>query len=77
MIVAAALVAAAAGLLSGCGSSLATVSGTVTYDGKPVEDGYITFTPADGKGKDGGGPIKNGHYRVTELPIMRANRRGR
>jgi hypothetical protein len=60
--------AAAAGLLSGCGSATATVSGEVSYDGKPVGQGYITFTPADGKGKDAGGPIAGGRYRVTGLP---------
>ena len=68
VLAAAVTLAGVAGLLAGCGSSLASVSGQVTYDGKPVEEGYITFTPADGKGKDAGGPIKNGRYRVTELP---------
>jgi hypothetical protein len=58
----------AAGLLSGCGPPMAAVSGEVTYDGQPVEDGYITFTPADGKGKDAGGPIATGRYRVSDLP---------
>ena len=38
--------AAVLGLLPGCGSSTATVSGEVTYDGQPVGDGYVTFTPA-------------------------------
>ena len=60
--------AGAAGLLSGCGPSTATVSGEVTYDAKPVEDGYITFTPSDGKGKDAGGPIAAGRYRISDLP---------
>src|SRR6516162_6805027 len=60
--------AAVLGLLPGCGSSTATVSGEVTYDGQPVGDGYVTFTPADGKGKDAGGPITGGHYEVAGLP---------
>jgi hypothetical protein len=68
MLAAVAALAGAAGLLSGCGPSAASVFGEVTYDGKPVEDGYITFTPADGKGKDAGGPIASGRYRITELP---------
>lgn len=68
MLVAAVTLAAAAGLLSGCGSSLGSVSGEVTYEGKPVGDGYITFTPSDGKGKDTGGPITSGHYQVSGLP---------
>ena len=65
---AAATLAAAAGLLAGCGSSAANVSGDVTYEGQPVGDGYITFTPADGKGKDAGAPIANGRYTVAGLP---------
>jgi hypothetical protein len=68
VLTAAVTLAVAAGLLAGCGSSLATCSGEVTYDGKPVGDGYITFTPADGKGKDAGGPISGGRYQVTGLP---------
>jgi hypothetical protein len=68
VLAAAVTLAAAAGLLAGCGSSLATCSGEVTYDGKPVGDGYITFTPADGKGKDAGGPITGGRYTVSGLP---------
>jgi len=55
-------------VLPGCGSSTATVSGEVTYDGNPVGDGYITFTPADGKGKDAGGPITGGQYKVEGVP---------
>jgi hypothetical protein len=58
----------AVSLFSGCGSSTANVSGEVTYDGTPVGDGYVTFTPADGKGKDAGGPIVAGRYRIADLP---------
>jgi hypothetical protein len=59
---------AAAALLPGCGSSTATVSGEVTLDGRPVGNGYITFTPEDGKGPDAGGVIVNGRYSVSRLP---------
>jgi len=59
---------AAAGLLPGCGSATATVSGEVTLDGRPVGSGYITFTPEDGKGPDAGGPIVDGRYSVSGLP---------
>jgi hypothetical protein len=60
---------AAAALLPGCGSSTATVSGEVTYDDQPVGDGgYITFTPADGNGKDVGAPITGGRYQITGVP---------
>src|SRR5262245_2351004 len=45
-------------LVLGCGhSSVATVSGEVTYEGEPVMDGMITFIPADGKGPVVGGRI--------------------
>jgi hypothetical protein len=67
-LAAAVALAATVWLSSGCGSSTATVTGEVTYDGNAVGDGYITFTPNDGKGKDGGGPITNGRYTVMGLP---------
>jgi hypothetical protein len=65
---AALVLAAATVLVPGCGDSTATITGEVTYDGKPVEDGYITFTPADGRGKDAGGQITNGQYKVEGVP---------
>jgi hypothetical protein len=55
-------------LLPGCGASTATVSGEVTWEGEPVANGFITFTPVDGKGKDGGAPIQSGRYTVRDLP---------
>lgn len=54
-------------LLTGCGPATSTVTGEVTYEGNPVEDGYITFAPVDGKGNDGGGKITNGKYRVEGI----------
>ncbi|QJW94234.1 hypothetical protein [Frigoriglobus tundricola] len=61
---------AAVGLTVGCGGggSGAEVSGTVAYEGKPVEDGAITFFLADGKGATGG-TIKGGKYTATKVPI--------
>src|SRR3989304_2520595 len=49
------LVALGLPLLMGCGSGLADVSGTVTYDGKPLAGGggvrgTVTFARADGLG---------------------------
>ena len=50
---------------AGCdGSGLADVSGTVTVDGTPIEEGAITFYPVDGQGQTAGGPIKDGKYSV-------------
>jgi hypothetical protein len=53
----------------GCGGSRAdrgAISGAVTLDGKPLEQGSILFTPIDGaRGSVTGGKIQNGRY---ELP---------
>ena len=54
-------------LLVGCGDSGCTVSGEVSYEGVPVEDGNITFLPADGKGTPVGAPISAGRYSVTGM----------
>jgi hypothetical protein len=44
------------------------VYGTVTYKGKPVESGTITFTPDDlNKGRSAGSAIKDGHYSLASL----------
>jgi len=56
-------------MAAGCdGSKLADVSGTVTFDGTPVEEGTITFIPADGQGQTAGGPIKDGKY-SAQVPV--------
>ncbi|NOX55775.1 MAG: DUF4198 domain-containing protein [Planctomycetes bacterium] len=57
----------AAGLtcvLPGCAGGPATVevSGTVTFDGKPIPDGQITFHPAQGTGRSYSGKIENGKF---------------
>lgn len=65
------LVAAGAGVLlvaAGCGGSSAVVSGQVTYDGQPVENGAITFQPADGRGPSTGAQITGGRYQVRDVP---------
>lgn len=60
-------------LTGGCGSSDGPpryeVWGTVTYDGKPVPKGFITFMPDTSQGNEGpggGAEIKNGQYRTAE-----------
>jgi len=43
------------------------VSGSVTYDGKPVVAGFVTFAPDTSKGNTGpggGAPIRNGQFRT-------------
>ena len=58
-------------VLVGCsnGGDFADVSGTVSYDGHAIESGAITFIPADGKGSTAGGPIKDGKYTATKVPL--------
>jgi len=51
-------------LCSGCGQPV-VVSGQVTYDGKPVEEGSINFLPEDGQGPTCGGSITDGRYEAT------------
>ncbi|MFN5272264.1 MAG: hypothetical protein ACK5E3_03625 [Planctomycetota bacterium] len=51
--------------LVGCGSSTASIQGSVSYDGAPIQKGMITFTPADGKGSVVGCNIQNGKYAAS------------
>lgn len=58
----------------GCGGSGDTlprqaVTGMVTYDGQPLKEGRINFTPSDPNAKDpvfGGAPIKDGKYTIDK-----------
>ena len=49
----------------GCGSGRATVQGSVTLDGSPVDGAQIIFEPADRTGPTAGGRIENGSYRLS------------
>lgn len=55
--------------LSGCGRTDANrnaIGGTVTLDGKPIEQGSILFIPIDGaKGTATGGQIEMGRYQIA------------
>jgi hypothetical protein len=64
----AAAAAAALFAAAGCGGGTGSVSGEVTYDGQPVKTGYVSFTPADGKGTAAAGPITDGRYSVEKVP---------
>jgi hypothetical protein len=60
--------AAALLLFAGCGSSTTTsASGRVTYEMKPVENGAISFLPADGHGPTAGAQIVDGQYEIRSL----------
>ena len=56
--------------LTSCGdNNVAVVKGTVTFDGKSIEQGSINFFPVDGtKAGTAGTTIKNGQYSLT-VPI--------
>ncbi|QDU73464.1 hypothetical protein Pan97_04360 [Bremerella volcania] len=55
--------------LAGCSASdgMITISGSVTLDGEPVQDGSISLMPING-GSMGGGLIENGHYTAKSSP---------
>jgi len=60
-------VVAAAGMAAvGCGSSSTSVSGKITYNGEPVEQGFISFRPADGMGQVFSSPIVDGAYSIPK-----------
>ena len=56
--------------LVGCdsGPPMAEVKGTVTFEGKPVEEGAIRFEAVDGKSPTAGGTIKDGQY-SAKVPV--------
>jgi len=56
-------------LTVGCGSGpdSCILSGSVTYNGQPVESGAITFIPEDGQGPTAGANIVAGKFRVENL----------
>ena len=54
--------------LSGCGAPTATVSGEVTVDGQPVDNGVISYGPAEGTGAVVTAVIQKGNYRVQTTP---------
>lgn len=71
------LLAAFSGCRSTDGPPRASISGKVTFDGKPVEEGSIVFIPTEGTtGPSSGGQIKQGVYTVgAELgPVVGTNR---
>src|SRR5262245_23236402 len=49
----------------GCGDVKVRVRGTVTFAGKPVDRGVISFDPADGKGSNTGGEIVDGQFDLS------------
>ena len=50
--------------LTGC-EKKTSISGTITYNSKPVENGYISFSPKK-SGQTLAGPITDGKYSIPE-----------
>ncbi len=64
------MLATVALVVAGCGKSgpkTYEVTGTVTYDGQPLEVGSIAFTPADTTMRGGQVPVAAGKYAI-QLP---------
>ncbi|MCI0684691.1 MAG: hypothetical protein L0Y71_21550 [Gemmataceae bacterium] len=55
-------------MLSGCGS-FTEVSGTVSYKGKNLTMGTVTFIGADGKKKGSTSIASDGKYKLIEPPL--------
>jgi hypothetical protein len=68
-----ALAVALAWTAAGCsmGPAVGTVTGDVTFDGQPVKDGHLTFTPVDGKGQTGGAAIVDGKFKAEQVPATK------
>jgi len=58
------------GPLTGCnrGPTVGKVSGDVTFEGAPLKNGRILFTPIDGQSQPGGATITDGKF-VAEVPV--------
>ena len=57
--------------MNGCNrnkTNMVSISGTVTLDGQPLEQGAITFYPEDGETSGGGGSIKDGKFTANVPP---------
>jgi hypothetical protein len=55
-------------LAAGCGKPKGSVSGKVTYQGKPLTAGFVLFTPEKGSVVDA--RIDNeGNYRAENIPV--------
>lgn len=52
----------------GCGTGLAKVEGTVTFNGEPVSRGMINLEPVDGKGSVTGASVENGQFSIANVP---------
>ncbi len=58
----------AAGVCMGCGPQTGNVSGTITYKGKPLPVGSVTFVNAS-KEPVGTAAVRDGYYSLTRTPV--------
>jgi hypothetical protein len=56
-------------LAAGCSPGKGTVSGQVTYDGKPLKLGTISFHPEGGRHDPANGKIVDGAYSVDDVTV--------
>jgi hypothetical protein len=54
--------------IAGCGPAVATIEGTVRYDGRPVDAGRISFVPLAAGHKAAWGEVREGAYSVAGEP---------
>jgi hypothetical protein len=56
--------------IKGCGDSSegCAVSGTVTWKGAPIRDGYVNFMPVDGRNPAESGMIQEGRFELCAYP---------
>ena len=59
---------ASALLAAGCGEKTASVSGHVTFNGKPVTSGTVVLVGADGKSSDPGAVQADGAFSILKSP---------
>lgn len=58
---------ALAALIAGCARPVGSVSGTVTYNGKPLKAGSVVFVSTDGGQSHSAGLDENGAYSVAKI----------
>lgn len=66
-LVSTSILLAATVLMTGCGDGTVVVRGSVSLDGKPADEGSVSFQPADGNGPSSGGSVKDGRFEAAGL----------
>ena len=52
-----------------------TISGKVTYEGVPIDEGSISFESPDGNAPSVGGKIEKGNYLIENVPPSSAGKK--